>query len=123
VALTYFSGQTNLGHRDYLPSQHKRGISRIKKKINGAPHHIFHNFLENKRKLYAQKYVFEFFGDHVDGKVSIVSDTVHAPESVACLVLLFADRIVGAVTEDIMVIRKNFGGREKCLEQKKEQFV
>ena len=50
---------------------------------------------------HTQNHGFDFFGDSADATVAIDSNTVHAPEGVVSLVLLFADRRVGAVTEDI----------------------
>ncbi|HVP99961.1 MAG TPA: hypothetical protein VMT57_00425 [Candidatus Thermoplasmatota archaeon] len=52
-------------------------------------------------QIHSQIYVVDFFGDSVDAMVTIDSGTDHAPESAACLVLLFVDPKVGAVTEDI----------------------
>jgi hypothetical protein len=89
----------------------KRGIARIKKRFSDDLHHSSNKFLGNERRLSAQNYAFDFFGDPVDVMVSIDSGTVRAPDSAAFRVLLFAGPKVGAVTEDIMAIRKNFGGR------------
>jgi len=89
-------------------SKDKQAITHIRNKFNGVPHLIIHEFPENKGKRHAQKYAFDFFGDSVDVMVTIDSDTVLAPDSVACLVLLFADPKVGAVTGDVRAIRQNF---------------
>ena len=89
-------------------SKNKQAIAHIKEKFNGTPHLTIHEFSENKGKRHAQKYGFDFFGDSVDVLVTIDSDTILAPDSVACLVLLFADPTVGAVTGDVRAIRQNF---------------
>jgi len=89
-------------------SKDKRGINHIKKKFWDVPHLYIHEFDKNKGKRYAQKYGFDFFGDSVDIIVTIDSDTILAPDSVAQIVLLFADPKVGAVTGDVRAIKQNF---------------
>jgi hyaluronan synthase len=89
-------------------SPDKRGINHIREKFNETPNFFIHEFSQNKGKRHAQKYGFDFFGDSVDVVVTIDSDTVLAPDSVACLVLLFADPQVGAVTGDVRAIKQNF---------------
>lgn len=89
-------------------SPDKRGINHIKETFRGAPNLFIHEFSENKGKRHAQKYGFDFFGDSVDVVVTIDSDTVLARDSVANLVLLFADPKVGAVTGDVRAIKQNF---------------
>jgi len=89
-------------------SKDKRGIHHIKEKFSTIPNLFIHEFEKNKGKRHAQKYAFDFFGDSVDIMVTIDSDTVLAPDSVANLVLLFADPKVGAVTGDVRAIKQNF---------------
>jgi hyaluronan synthase len=89
-------------------SKDKQAITHIRNKFNDVPDLIIHEFPENKGKRHAQKYAFDFFGDSVDVVVTIDSDTILAPDSVAYLVLLFADPKVGAVTGDVRAIRQNF---------------
>jgi hyaluronan synthase len=89
-------------------SPDKTGIMHIREKFSETPNLIIHEFSQNKGKRHAQKYGFDFFGDSVDVVVTIDSDTVLAPDSVANLVLLFADPQVGAVTGDVRAIKQNF---------------
>jgi hyaluronan synthase len=89
-------------------SKDKRGINHIREKFSNVPHLHIHEFEKNKGKRHAQKFAFDFFGDSVDIMVTIDSDTVLAPDSVAHLVLLFADPKVGAVTGDVRAIKQNF---------------
>ena len=89
-------------------SKNKQAITHVKEKFKGAPHLFIHEFPANKGKRHPQKYRFDFFGDSVDVMVTIDSDTILAPDSAACLVLLFADPTVGAVTGDVRAIRQNF---------------
>ncbi len=89
-------------------SKDKRGINHIREKFSNVPHLYIHEFEKNKGKRYAQKFAFDFFGDSVDIMVTIDSDTVLASDSVAHLVLLFADPKVGAVTGDVRAIKQNF---------------
>lgn len=86
-------------------SKHRAGFDAAMEKLQHLPHVTFLDVKQNRGKRHAQKTGF----DHVDNDdeimVTIDSDTILEPKTIANLVQKFQDPTVGAVTGDVRAIK------------------